>query len=78
MIRTFLIATVFATGAWANDIYVAQTNEDNKAALETPVDNTATGSTYQQPESGSNFEKSLIPVDSAQYCSVMAGCFTKD
>ena len=74
MIRTFLIAMIFSTGVWANDIYVTQSSEDNKAALETPVGNTATGSNYQQPEGGSNFEKNLTPVDSAQYCSVLAGC----
>ena len=76
MVRTFIIAMIFTTGVWANDIYVDQStpDNDNKAALETPAANTATGSTYQQPEGGSNFEKSLIPVDSAQYCSVLAGC----
>lgn len=74
MIRTLIIAMIFSTGVWANDIYVTQTNEQDKAALETPVGNTATGSTYQQPEGGSNFEKSLIPVDSTKYCSVLAGC----
>ena len=75
MIRVFLITICFCTSVWANDIYVSQTTTpDDNAALETPAGNTATGSTYQQPEGGSNFEKNLIPVDSAQYCSVLAGC----
>ena len=75
MIRVFLITICLCTSALANDIYVSQTTTpDENAALETPAGNTATGSTYQQPEGGSNFEKNLIPVDSAQYCSVLAGC----
>jgi hypothetical protein len=45
-------------------------------ALETKQ--STTGSTYQQPQSGNTFEKSLIvPTDSAQYCSVVAGCYAK-
>ena len=62
---------------WANDIYVeqAEVNTQDKVALETQ---TVAGNTYSQPEGGNKFEKSLIvPTDSAQYCSVVAGCYAK-
>ena len=78
MIRTVLIAMMLWSTVWANDIYVeqAEVNTQDKAALETKQ--STTGSTYQQPQSGNTFEKSLIvPTDSAQYCSVVAGCYTK-
>ena len=62
---------------WANDIYVeqAEVNTQDKVALETQ---TVADNTYSQPEGGNTFEKSLIvPTDSAQYCSVVAGCYAK-
>lgn len=72
MIRILIITICFCTSVWANDIYVDQTEiNDDKAALKTPID---VGSTYQQPPGGSNFEKNLIPIDSAKHCSVLAGC----
>ena len=77
MIRTFIIAMIFTTGVWANDIYVeqAEVNTQDKVALETE---TVADNTYSQPAGGTSFEKSLIvPTDSAQYCSVVAGCYTK-
>jgi len=77
MIRTILIAMMLCSTVWANDIYVeqAEANTQDKAALETQ---TVADNTYSQPEGGTNFEKSLIvPTDTAQYCSVVAGCYTK-
>ena len=77
MIRTILIAMMLCSTVWANDIYVeqAEANTQDKAALETE---TVADNTYSQPEGGTNFEKSLIvPTDTAQYCSVVAGCYTK-
>jgi hypothetical protein len=77
MIRTILIAMMLCSTVWANDIYVeqAEVNTQDKVALETQ---TVAGNTYSQPEGGNTFEKSLIvPTDSAQYCSVVAGCYTK-
>ena len=77
MIRTILIAMMLCSTVWANDIYVeqAEDNTQDKAALETE---TVADNTYSQPEGGTNFEKSLIvPTDTAQYCSVVAGCYTK-
>ena len=78
MIRTVLIAMMLCSTVWANDIYVeqAEVNTQDKVALETKQ--STTGSTYQQPQSGNTFEKSLIvPTDSGQYCSVVAGCYAK-
>jgi hypothetical protein len=77
MVRAFLITILLSTAVWANDIYVgqAEVNTQDKAALETKQ--ATTGSTYQQPQGGNTFEKSLIvPTNSAQYCSVVAGCYT--
>ena len=77
MIRTVLIAMMLCSTVWANDIYVeqAEVNTQDKVALETQ---TVTDNTYSQPEGGNTFEKSLIvPTDSAQYCSVVAGCYAK-
>ena len=77
MIRTILLAMMLCSTVWANDIYVeqAEANTQDKAALETQ---TVADNTYSQPEGGTNFEKSLIvPTDTAQYCSVVAGCYTK-
>ena len=77
MICTILIAMMLCSTVWANDIYVeqAEVNTQDKAALETKQ--STTGSTYQQPQGGNTFEKSLIvPTNSAQYCSVVAGCYT--
>jgi hypothetical protein len=77
MIRTILLAMMLCSTVWANDIYVeqAEVNTQDKAALETQ---TVADNTYSQPEGGNTFEKSLIvPTDSAQYCSVVAGCYTK-
>ena len=77
MIRTILLAMMLCSTVWANDIYVeqAEDNTQDKAALETQ---TVADNTYSQPEGGTNFEKSLIvPTDTAQYCSVVAGCYTK-
>ena len=62
---------------WANDIYVeqAEDNTQDKVALETQ---TVADNTHSQPEGCNTLEKSLIvPTDSAQYCSVVAGCYTK-
>jgi len=78
MIRTVLIAMMLCSTVWANDIYVeqAEVNTQDKAALETKQ--STMGSTYQQPQSGNTFEKSLIvPTNSTQYCSVVAGCYAK-
>ena len=77
MIRTVLIAMMLCSTVWANDIYVeqAEVNTQDKVALETE---TVADNTYSQPEGGNTFEKSLIvPTDSAQYCSVVAGCYAK-
>ena len=77
MIRTLLISMMLCSTVWANDIYVeqAEVNTQDKVALETQ---TVAGKTYSQPEGGNKFEKSLIvPTDSAQYCSVVAGCYAK-
>ena len=77
MIRTVLIAMMLCSTVWANDIYVeqAEVNTQDKVALETQ---TVADNTYSQPEGGNTFEKSLIvPTDSAQYCSVVAGCYAK-
>ena len=77
MIRTLLISMMLCSTVWANDIYVeqAEVNTQDKVALETQ---TVADNTYSQPEGGNTFEKSLIvPTDSAQYCSVVAGCYTK-
>lgn len=83
MIRTFLLCVLFITAVSANDIYVTQSQTNTQ---ETTQKNDAGGFTepqtvheeeitFQQPQGGSNFEKSLIvPTDSAQYCSVVAGC----
>jgi len=80
MIRTFLFCVLFVTAVSANDIYVTQSqtapqseNTDTQGFTEPQTDQDV-GSAYQQPESGTNFEKSLIPVDTSQYCSVIAGC----
>ena len=76
MIRTILIAMMLCSTVWANDIYVeqAEANTQDKVALETE---TVANNTYSQPAGGTSFEKSLIvPTDSAQYCSVVAGCYT--
>ena len=78
MVRAFLITILLSTAVWANDIYVEQAEvntEDTKVALETK---TVADNTYSQPMGGNKFEKSLIvPTDSAQYCSVVAGCYAK-
>ena len=77
MIRTILIAMMLCSTVWANDIYVEQAEVDtqDKVALETQ---TVADNTHSQPEGGNTFEKSLIvPTDSAQYCSVVAGCYAK-
>ena len=77
MVRAFLITILLSTAVWANDIYVEQAEVDtqDKVALETQ---TVADNTYSQPEGGNTFEKSLIvPTDSAQYCSVVAGCYAK-
>jgi len=78
MIRTLLISMMLCSTVWANDIYVEQAEintEDTKVALETK---TVADNTYSQPKGGNKFEKSLIvPTDSAQYCSVVAGCYAK-
>ena len=78
MVRAFLITILLSTAVWANDIYVEQAEvntEDTKVALETK---TVADNTYSQPKGGNKFEKSLIvPTDSAQYCSVVAGCYAK-
>ena len=79
MVRAFLITILLSTAVWANDIYVeqAEVNTQDKVALETKQ--STTGSTYQQPQSGNTFEKSLIvPTNSAQYCSVVAGCYVQE
>jgi hypothetical protein len=76
MIRTILIAMMLCSTVWANDIYVeqAEANTQDKVALETE---TVADNTYSQPAGGTSFEKSLtVPTDSAQYCSVVAGCYT--
>jgi hypothetical protein len=76
MIRTVLIAMMLCSTVWANDIYVeqAEANTQDKVALETE---TVADNTYSQPAGGTSFEKSLIvPTDSTQYCSVVAGCYT--
>ena len=74
-----MISLLFCAAANANDIYVEQADvntESDKVALETK---TQTGSTFQQPQSGNTFEKSLIvPTNSAQYCSVVAGCYDQE
>ena len=72
-----MISLLFCAVANANDIYVTQAEvntESDKVALETK---TQTGSTYQQPKSGTTFEKSLIVPTDTQYCSVVAGCYVK-
>ena len=77
MIRTVLIAMMLCSTVWANDIYVeqAEANTQDKVALETE---TVADNTYSQPAGGTSFEKSLIvPTDSTQYCSVVAGCYAK-
>ena len=77
MIRTILIAMMLCSTVWANDIYVeqAEVNTQDKVALETQ---TVADNTHSQPKGGNKFEKSLIvPTDSAQYCSVVAGCYAK-
>lgn len=79
MIRTFIIILCFITAVSANEIYVGQvttpdatqTNPESTGGFTEPK---TEGSTYQQPTGGSNFEKSLIPIDTPQYCSVVAGC----
>ena len=79
MVRALLISLLFCAAANANDIYVtqAEVNTQDKVALETKQ--STTGSTYQQPQSGNTFEKSLIvPTNSAQYCSVVAGCYVQE
>ena len=76
MIRTVLIAMMLCSTVWANDIYVeqAEVNTQDKVALETQ---TVADNTHSQPKGGNTFEKSLIvPTDSGQYCSVVAGCYT--
>ena len=77
MIRTLLISMMLCSTVWANDIYVeqAEVNTQDKVALETQ---TVADNTHSQPKGGNKFEKSLIvPTDSAQYCSVVAGCYAK-
>ena len=77
MVRALLISLLFCAVANANDIYVeqAEVNTQDKVALETQ---TVADNTHSQPEGGNTFEKSLIvPTDSAQYCSVVAGCYAK-
>jgi len=80
MVRALLISLLVCAVANANDIYVTQAEvntEETKVALETKQ--STTGSTYQQPQSGNTFEKSLIvPTNSAQYCSVVAGCYVQE
>ena len=79
MIRTFIIIMCFITTVSANEIYVGQvttpdatqTNPESTGGFTEPKTD---GSTYQQPVGGANFEKSLIPIDNTQYCSVVAGC----
>ena len=78
MVRALLISLLFCAVANANDIYVeqAEVNTQDKAALETQ---TVAENTYTQPEGGNTFEKSLIvPTNSAQYCSVVAGCYVQE
>ena len=77
MIRTLLISMMLCSTVWANDIYVeqAEVNTQDKVALETQ---TVADNTHSQPKGGNTFEKSLIvPTDSGQYCSVVAGCYAK-
>ena len=78
MIRTVLIAMMLCSTVWANDIYVeqAEVNTQDKVALETQ---TVADNTHSQPKGGTSFEKSLIvPTNSAQYCSVVAGCYVQE
>jgi hypothetical protein len=61
-----------------NEEKIVQDNTDDKTTEEVAKDENFekkfTGSTYSQPEEGSTFDKSFVPVGSAQYCSVLAGC----
>ena len=78
MVRATIFAILFSTAVMANDIYVEQAEDNNqsdKAALETK---TESANTYQQPKSGTTFEKSLIVPTTTQYCSVVAGCYVKE
>jgi len=78
MVRALLISLLFCAVANANDIYVeqAEVNTQDKVALETQ---TVADNTHSQPEGGNTFEKSLIvPTNSAQYCSVVAGCYVQE
>ena len=71
------MSLLFCAVANANDIYVeqAEVNTQDKVALETQ---TVADNTHSQPKGGNTFEKSLIvPTDSGQYCSVVAGCYAK-
>jgi hypothetical protein len=80
MVRALLISLLFCVSVHANDIYVEQAEvntESDKVALETKT-KTQTGSTFQQPNSGTSFEKSLIVPTTTQYCSVVAGCYVKE
>jgi hypothetical protein len=65
MVRACIIFLCVYSVAWANDIYVSQTveqNQDNKPAF------------IESPNSNS-FEKDLTPpTDNSQFCSVIAGC----
>jgi hypothetical protein len=78
MVRALLISLLFCAAANANDIYVTQAEvntEETKVALETK---TESGSKFQQPKGGTSFEKSLIVPTTAQYCSVVAGCYVQE
>ena len=73
-----MISLLFCAVANANDIYVEQAEvdtESDKVALETK---TQTGSTFQQPQDGTTFEKSLIVPTTTQYCSVVSGCYVQE
>ena len=67
-----------ANSVSVNEEKIVQDDTDDKPTEEVAKDENFekefTGSTYSQPEEGSTFDKSLVPVGSAQYCSVMAGC----
>jgi len=78
MVRVFIFIILLSTTVLANNIYMEQSSDHTapeKAALQTENNSE---STYQQPESGSNFEKSLIVPTDTQYCSVVAGCYTQE
>jgi len=71
MIKQFFIILLFTTGVWANDIYVVQTSDTDNSTQDQVA--------FQEPSKQENSEKMLLSDNNDNtYCSIIAGCYTKD